>query len=164
MRKTFFTLYTLLAALVSSATAQKHDSPLDQYLDESLTIVVGRCLSVGPVNILLRATVELEVFHVVKGSEISKKITVDSQYGMVVGKFYLLRSRNAETGKPFSFRTDSRDSVIPILSADEAEKLRHLPARIVVLRTMNLRIDELESEIRTRQFELEALKNARKEI
>ena len=56
------------------------------------------------------------------------------------------------------FQTDNRDSVIPVASADEAEKLKTLPQRIAVLRTMNIRIDELESEVRRLQFELEALR------
>ncbi|MEQ1604799.1 MAG: hypothetical protein ABL999_08005 [Pyrinomonadaceae bacterium] len=161
MKITFLTApLLLLTAFTSSVIAQSKPSPLDQYLDDAAVIVVVKCLSVGAVNILLRANVEIEVMHVVKGGEIPKKITVDSQFEMAVGEYYLLMSKSIPTEKQY-LRANTRDSVIPIASAVEAEKLKTFSPRIAVLRTMNIRISELESEIRTRAYELEALKNVK---
>lgn len=148
----------ILTAFVSTLIAQEKPSTLDKFIDESALIIVGKCLRVGPVNILLRANVEIEIIYVVKGGEMPKTVTVDSQYGMQVGNYYMLASKFAPTEKMPGIRTDNRDSVIPVASADEAEKLKTLPQRIAVLRTMNIRIDELESEVRRLQFELEALR------
>ena len=92
-----------------------------------------------------------------------RKISVLSQYGMKPGELYLLRTENeAVTGQPY-FRVESIDSVIPIWQGEDIEKLKTLSPRIVVLRTMNLRVDELESDIRRLTYESEALKAARRE-
>ncbi|MFT3744579.1 MAG: hypothetical protein QM785_09795 [Pyrinomonadaceae bacterium] len=162
MKITFLVAFALVSTtFVSTLNAQEKPSALDQFIDGSAVIIVGKCLRVGPVNILLRANVEIEVIYAVKGGEMPKTVTVDSQYGMQVGKYYMLASKFAPTEKLPVIRTDSRDSVIPVASADEAEKLKTLPQRIAVLRTLNIRIDELESEIRRHQFELEALRKVK---
>lgn len=104
---------------------------LDKFIDESASIIVGKCLRVGPVNILLRANVEIEIIYVVKGGEMPKTVTVDSQYGMQVGNYYMLASKFAptETAPEYALIIVI---VIPVASADEAEKLKTLPQRIAV--------------------------------
>ncbi len=68
---------------------------------------------------------------------------------MQPGRYYLLRIKSEATEKADYFRAYAHDSVILVISADEADKLKDLSPRIVVLRTMNIQVDRLESEIRT---------------
>jgi len=150
-----------LASLAATAQPQDKRTALDDYLDGAKTIVVARCTDVGPMNILMRAHVDLEVLHLVKGSPAPKTITVDSQYGMEIGKIYLVRIAKQTAGRSTG-RVDTRDSVIAVSEHEDLGVLRSLSPRIVVLRTMNLRIDHLESQIRGMNYELEALKAARK--
>ena len=160
-RTIIFALFAVF--LTIGVNAQTVQSPLDHYLETARTIVVVRCLSVGPVNILLKADVEVQILQVVKGKESLRKILVLSQYRMKPGEHYLLRTENeAVADRPY-FEVDSRDSAIRIWPGEDIEKLKTLSPRIVVLRTMNMRVDELESEIRHRTYELDALKAARKE-
>ena len=49
-------------------------------------------------------------------------------------------------------------NVVPVSHYENFEEIKTLSPRIVVLRTMNRRIDELESVIRRSSFELEGLK------
>ena len=153
----------LAALFTANIHAQTTRSPLARYLETGKTIVVAKCLSVGPVNILLQADVEVQILHVVKGKETLRKILVLSQYGMKPGELYLLRTENeAVTDQPY-FRVESIDSVIPIWRGEDIERLKTFSPRIVVLRAMNLRVDELESDIRRLTYESEALKAARRE-
>jgi hypothetical protein len=160
-------LRTLVAAslflfsLAGIAQPQDNRTALDDYLDGARTIVVARCTGVGAMNILMRADVELEVLHVVKGGRVPKTITVDSPYGMQVAHTYLVRIAKESADKSTA-RVDTRDSVIPVSDHEDMNVLRSLSPRIVVLRTINLRVDRLESQIRTMNYELEALKAVRK--
>lgn len=147
----------------STLAAQTKPSALDTYLGDGKTIIVAKCLRVGPVNILLRADVDVEVIHVVKGHETRQTMTVNSQFGMAEGKYYLLSTKHEADDNGHYFRIETRDSAIEISSADEAQELIALSPRIVVLRTMNLRIHRLESEIRALSYELDALAKSRKE-
>lgn len=159
----------LIFAVLSSLTlplsllAHTDRSPIDRYLETAKTIVVAKCVKVGPVNILLRADVEVQVLHVVKGGETLRTIFVNSQYGLIPGETYLLRTESAVVeDKPY-FRIDSIDSAIQVWPHEDIALLKTLTPRIIVLRTMNWRVDTLESEIRRRTYELEALKESRKE-
>jgi hypothetical protein len=159
MHKMIYALSGLLILFSPSLLmAQTETSPLDRYLEKSKTILVVKCLSVGPVNILMRSNIRLQVLHVVKGKETLREITANSQFSMRVGDLYLISSKDEAGPEGNYIAIDSRDSVIPVSGIDEANKLKTLSPRIVVLRTMNVRIDALESEIRTRTYELEALK------
>ena len=149
-----------IVLLSANLFAQRKD-PLDEYIDQAKSILVVRCLSVGAVNILLRAKVDVQVIHVIKGPKMKEEIIVDSQYGMKIGEFYLLRIAD-EPESSGLIRADRRDSVIPLESEQEAEGLKAFLPRIAVLRSLNLRIDRLESEIRIRNYELEELKRVRK--
>lgn len=157
---------TLLAALflcvlASAAAAQPKLSPLDKYLNDADVILIAKCLSVGPVNILLRADVRVEVLLVVKGAEKRTEMTVHSQYGMQPGKRYLLRlDGHAPTGSERYFAR-TRDSVIEVSEGEDINELKTLSPRIIVLRTMNLRVYRLESEISSLTYELDAIKAAR---
>ncbi len=152
-----------ILVLVSAVQSQTNPSPLDRYLETAKTIIVAKCLSVGPVNILLRADVEVEILLVVKGNETLRRISVHSQYGMKAGEIYLLKTDyEAVKDKPY-FKVTAIDSAIPIAPYEDLALLKTLSPRIVVLRTMNSRISTLESEILRRSYELKALKAARLE-
>lgn len=165
----FFSMNYLLAAFLISMTmfgplmvrGQTAKSALDRYIDSAQTILVVKCLAVGPVNILLRANVQVRILQVVKGKETLREISVDSQYGMTPGKMYLIRTESEAMANGDYFRVDTIDSAIPIWDGEDLNILKTLSPRIVVLRTMNLRVDTLEVEIRRRTYELEALKKAR---
>lgn len=154
---TFFSL-SLLAVSIS---AQDQATPLDDYINNAEMIVIAKCTHVGGVNILLRANVQLEILHVVKGKADVKTLTVDSQYGMTVGQRYLVRIpkiRPDGTGG----RVNERNSIIPLSTSESIDELKTRPPRTVVLRTMNLRISQLESDISAKTYELEALQAARR--
>ncbi|HVF46025.1 MAG TPA: hypothetical protein VNA17_00515 [Pyrinomonadaceae bacterium] len=153
----------LAAAFVTAISVNAQEKPIDRYLAESGTIVIAECLKVGPVNILLRANVQVRILHVVKGDETLREITVNSQYGMAEGGIYLLRTKNKPSGDKPYFRIDARDSVIPVSRDEKLDELKALSPRIVVLRTMNLRSYALESKIRTLNHELEAINAVRKD-
>lgn len=161
MDKICVVLFALLLPI--GLNAQTPKTPLDRYLETGKTIIIAKCLSVGPVNILLKADVDVDILHVVKGKETLRKITVLSQYRMEVGKTYLLRTENEARPDGLYFTAKSRDSVIEVSRHENIETLEKLSPRIVVLRTMNLRIDSLEHEIRILNYEMEDLKAARKE-
>ncbi|HKP68147.1 MAG TPA: hypothetical protein VJV05_02610, partial [Pyrinomonadaceae bacterium] len=72
----------LTASLVSSA----QETALDKYLAEAGTIVIAKCLSIGPVNILMRADTRVQVLYVVKGKETLRELVVNSQYAMSRGE------------------------------------------------------------------------------
>ena len=79
------------------------------------------------------------------------------------GRDVSAQDRKRSGARQAVFQARTRDSVIRIWRAEEVEKLKTLSPRIVVLRTMNIRVDDLESEIRGLTYELDALKAARKE-
>ncbi len=150
-----------LSQLAASISAQELATPLDDYINNAEMIVVAKCMHVGGVNILLRANVQLEVLHVVKGKPDVKNLIVDSQYGMAVGQRYLVRiSKMSPEGT--GGRVNERDSVIPLSQSESIDELKTLSPRIVVLRTMNLRIYQLESDISAKMYELATLQAARK--
>jgi len=163
MNRFFLVALLLILSSVSYVQSQTNPSPLDRYLDTAKTIIVAKCLSVGPVNILLRADVEVEILLVVKGDETLRKISVHSQYGMKAGEIYLLRTEFDAVKAKAYFEVTSIDSAIPIAPYEDLAVLKTLSPRIVVLRTMNSRVESLESEIRRRSYELEALKESRRE-
>lgn len=150
----------VLAAAVNSQTSA---SSLQKYLDTGKTIVIAKCLAVGPVDILLRSKAEIEILQVVKGNEKPRKITILTQFGMSAGEIYLLRTENDAKTDSNYFEVTTMDSVVPVWEGEDLALLKTLSPRIVVLRTMNLRVDTLESQIRRLTFELEALKTARSE-
>ena len=157
---------TLLAALflcvfASAAAGQPKQTPLDKYIADADAILIVKCLSVGPVNILLRADVRVEVLFVVKGTESLREMTVHSQYGMQPGKRYLLRlDGQAPTGRERPFAR-TRNSVIEVSDSEKIDELKTLSPRIIVLRTMNLRVYLLEAEIQSLTYELDDLKAVR---
>src|SRR5688500_13625402 len=111
------TIFLSVAFFAPFAIAQeKEPTPLDDYLDESKTILIVNCLSVGPVNILLRANVEVEILYVVKGKETLRKMSINSGIGMKPGNRYLIRSVHERQPDRDYFRIDGHESVIPISS------------------------------------------------
>ena len=158
------TIFLSVAFFAPFAIAQeKEATPIDDHLDESKTILIVKCLSVGPVNILLRANGDVEILHVVKGKETLRKISVNSGVGMVEGRRYLIRTIEEANSAGNYFRIDSYDSAVPIWAGEDINTLKALSPKIVVLRTMNLRVDDIENQIRRLNYELDALKQARRE-
>ncbi len=165
MDKTYFLLIVLLMALspLIISGQERPATSIDNYLERAKTILIVKCLSVGPVNILLRANVEVEILYVVKGKETLRNITVVARYGMAAEERYLISTSGEATRDAVYFHTTTRDAVIPISESENLEELKALSPKIIVLRTMNLRVDRLESKIRVLGGELETLKAARRE-
>lgn len=161
----FYLLFVPLCVvfLNVAVSAQTPKSQLDRYLDTSKTIVVAKCLEVGPPNILLKAHVEIEILFVVKGNETLRKISNISQFSMEPGRTYLLRTGNDALVDKQYFQVNTIDSAVPVWRDADIEKFKTLSPRIVVLGTMNLRVDDLECQIRQLTYELDALKAVRKD-
>ena len=151
-----------LAILANVADGQSKPTPLDEYIDSAKNIVIARCLTTGPVNILLRSRSECDVLLVIKGNETLRKLIVDSAVGIIPGERYLLRTVNEKDAEKLYFRIDSPDSAIQMVQSEEIDELKNLSPRIVVLRTLNLRIATLESEIKHRQNEFDVLAGIKK--
>src|SRR4030095_17011131 len=124
------------------------------------TIVIAKCLAIGPVNILMRADTRVQVLYVVKGKETLRELIVTSQYAMSRSETYLLKTKGVLSEGDKYFTADTRDAVIPFYEADRLGELKKSSPRIMVLRTMNIRADRLESHIRSLQYELDALNAA----
>jgi hypothetical protein len=131
--------------LTDRSFAQVAPSGIDDYMETGKTIFIAKCAKVGPVNILLRAIVDLEVIHVVKGAKLPAKISVLSHVGMEEGKTYLLRSENVLDEEFSQLTVTKRDSVVQIMDHEDMAKLLSLPPPMIVLRTMNTRIYHLET-------------------
>jgi len=162
--KFVLTIALVACFLAAGVQAQNEKTALDSYLETGKTIVIARCVSRSPVNHTSEYDATVEILHVVKGAEKNREITVVLKFASIEeGKTYLLRTENEADSKyqPYFF-VKGYDSAIPISSPDEVEKLKTLPLRIVVLRTMNIRKDYLDSEIRRRSYELNALEQITK--
>ncbi len=162
-RTSILCIAAFLFIFSASSVAQDGPSGIDHYMETGKTIFIAKCVSVGPVNKLLRAEVRLDVIHVVKGANLPPTISVIPRYGMVEGKTYLLRSVYEFSEERPRLEISTRESVIPIPEYTDMAKLLSLSPRLIVLRTINMRIDRLESEINSLQFELDTLKAARKD-
>ena len=154
----------LICAVVMTVavTSNGQENALDKYLAGAGTIVIAKCVSVGPVNILMRADTRVQVLHVVKGKETLRELVVNSHYPMSAGQSYLLKTKGVPSEGEKYFTTDTRDSVIPFYEEDRLGELKSLSPRIMVLRTMNIEADRLDSRIRSMQYELDALNAVRK--
>lgn len=127
------------------------------------TVMVVKCESVGPLNKLLRARVDLDVVDTLGGTPSSGPMTIESRFPMATGRYYLVifgRSIPAG-GDGTRVQLGPLVSSIPIVSANEARGLKAFSLEIAIRRTINLRLYELESELRVRQSEIERLKDLR---
>ena len=158
MKSLMIAVITLIAGVAVNA----QDNALDKYLSDAGTIVIAKCLAIGPVNILMKADTRVQVLYVVKGKETLRELTVTSQYPMSRGETYLLKTNGVLSDGSKYFTADARDAVIPFYEEDRLEELKSLSPRIMVLRTMNIRADRLESHIRSLQYELDAINAVRK--
>lgn len=142
-----------------SIDAQTPQKALDIYLKKAKAIIVAKCVSTSPVMASGDMYSTVEVLFVVKGVEKRREIKIVTTFlPMSAGETYLIRAENeTETGEA-AYRLRERKSLIPIMPYEDLEKLKTLRPEIVVLRTVNIRRDHLESEIRARAFELDALK------
>ena len=109
-----FAVIALVGSLTVVTRAQTPKTQLEVYHDTGKTIVIARCLDVGSVNILLKARVQVQILHIVKGKETLRNISIVSQFEMKPGGLYLLRTENDATLDTPYFETKSRDSVVPI--------------------------------------------------
>lgn len=152
----------LVVCLAAAVSAQAPRTPLDDFIDNSETIVVAKCMRADAVDILGRSTVDLAVLYVVKGDPKLTTLSLKLRYRMEPDRRYLVRLAKLNSGKPALPPTGERETVIPIWEGEKLDELRSLQPRIVVLRTINLRIDDLESIIRQANYELEPLKALKK--
>lgn len=158
----FFSL-VVLAIATDTALAQPGPTALDDYINNAETIVVAKCLSAGPVDILMRSDVRLDVIHVVKGDASLKTMSLKLRGGLVPGDIYLIRVAEPRKSKEEKGFANEGANVIPIAPYEDLVLLKTLSPRIVVLRTINRRVDELESTIRRSTYELELLRAVRKD-
>jgi hypothetical protein len=87
-----------------------------------------------------------------------KNVRVKLGGGLSKGDIYLISlADHAKSNEENGFGSEGAN-VVPVSNYENLEELKNLSPRIVVLRTMNRRIDELESVIRRSSFELEGLK------
>ena len=105
-------------------SAQSERSPLDEFVDDAQTIVVVTCVKAGPVDILLRSRVELDVLQVVKGDPKIKTLSLKLRYSMQPGKNYLVRIPSYPEGQSSQSFVD--DSVIPLWEHEDLELLKTL--------------------------------------
>lgn len=161
-RYSIIVVASLVVLTAAASDAQSQRIPLDEYLDDAKAIFIGKCVSTGSPNILLISHNELEIVQMIKGDEKITKISVDVRYCMRVGKYYLVRIPKPEFARPHKTMSDGPGRVIPIYDQEDFALLKTLEPRIVVIRTMNRRIDDLESNIRRSTWELEALKSVKK--
>jgi len=148
----------MIGTSIVNTSAQQPSTPLQNYIDTAESLVIARCLAEGPVDILLRSDVELEVIHVVKGDPKMKSLRVRLSGGLSKGEIYLIRFADHAKSKEKNGFGSEGANIVPVSRYEDLELLKKLSPRIVVLRTMNRRIDELESIIRRSTFELEGLK------
>lgn len=146
-----------VSMIVPGAFAQSSDDPLDQYIADAEMIAVVRCISSGPVNKIARALVTVEILHLAKGTTNEDHISTEIVGGLKPGDLYLLRIKKPGVASESGSLAADRNDVIPIPYFTEIEKLRTLPLRIVVLRTINIRMETLENQIRAATFEKTAL-------
>jgi len=120
------------------------------------------CKASGPVNIIAQAAVELEILHVVKGDPDLKALSTKIHGGLEPGATYLIRLADPKKSSEKRHFTNEGANVIPFPKYENIDLIKTLSPRIVVLRTINQRIDHLESVIRRSTFELDALKETKK--
>lgn len=158
----FLPLCLLIFFFVVNTFAQSERTPLDDYLNNAQTIVIAKCISSGPVDILFRSDVQIEIMQVVKGDANLKTLLTKISGGLEPGEIYLIRIPDERKEKrKESFGTE-RSNVIPVSSSENFEILKTLSPSIVVLRTINIRLDRLESLQRRTTFEIDNLKAVKK--
>lgn len=154
MERYVFFISFFLILLGMAARSQTASTPIDDYLEYAETIVVARCVESGPVNKIAQASVELEVLHILKGEPGLTTISTSFAGGLTPGSIYLIRipdrKQATETEK---FGSDGYN-VIKIESYLDIEFLKSLPPRIIVLRIVNSRLEQLETTIRNAEYEL----------
>ena len=162
MEKILVVTVLLLAAFGAPFTlAQEKPDRLKSYIDEATNILVVRIVSQGPVNILMQSRTNVKVLQVVKGDAKLADLTLVSRVDMKPGKLYLIRTTGKTETSQNSFYIDDHASAIPISGTEDLELLKKLSPRIVVLRTMNVRADELKHRISRDQYELELIDHVR---
>lgn len=147
--------------LPSAGRSQDRPSYLAEFISTADLIIVAKCTHVGPVNIIGKSSIKVDVVHVLKG----KPMTQHSYSGrgfLEPGKFYLIRFPRVQDGKDLHGTERKEETAIEIFSEDEARKLDQFSLEIAVLRTTNVRVDRLESEITRINYELDELKKLKK--
>ncbi len=148
--------------LTVDLSAQADRTTLDDFFDSAESIVIAKCLKTGPVDILLRSRVELDVLQIVKGDPKMTMLSLKISFGMQPGRNYLVRIPKATDNKSQKSLSEDRYTVVPVSDHENLDLLKTLPPHIIVLRTLNMRIDELEYNIRSNTYELDGLKAIKK--
>lgn len=149
-------LLVILPLLFANVYSQSAKTPLQEHISKSELIIVAKCIDQRPVDIIGRSDTSIEVVHVLKGKAESK-LSFRVRERMAPGQYYLMTFRSA-TNLDESSGRDRSTLAIPIVSADEARGLNAFSLEIVLLRTLNLRISRLESDISLLTYELDDLK------
>jgi hypothetical protein len=168
MKIKFILAAALFACLLSTDVSAQNENQkidIDQYLAAAETIVIAKILSTSPLTRGGDYHTTVEILHVIKGAEKRREIVVGFKWISVeAGKTYLLSTQNKSDSKyPLYFHVNGYDSAIETAPYTDIAELKKLSVRIAVLRTMNLRQNHLENEIRRLTSELQRLKELTKD-
>ncbi len=149
--------FTLLASLtvlpVYLQVSESGPISLDRYIETGQTIVIAKCLSVGPLKAGLTADVEMRILHTLKGAEADREFTADTGFYMQEGESYLLQLRSVVHSGEKSFHIGrSKISVVPMHAIENFAELKALPLRQQVIRIFSQRKSAVADEIRRLSF------------
>lgn len=142
--------------------SQEKATPLAEFISQADLIIVAKCAAVGPVNIIGISRIDVEVVHVLKGKPVTH-LSYGGRGSLKPGKFYLIRFPGKKRDENRAPSVREFATVIEISSESEANGLNQFPLEIAILRTTNLRVDHLESQIRGLTYELDELKKLKKD-
>lgn len=158
-------LFICLIPLSIQAQGDEQDSEpqsIDQYIEQARSIVIVRCLNVGPVKANLEGDLTVQILQTLKGAEKPREIVIVSRYAMQKGGLYLLRLESEPNPAGDHYHIKSFLSAVPLSPYEDLERLKTLPLRIQVLRIFNGRKDDVDSEMRRLRYEQEALERVLK--
>jgi hypothetical protein len=150
-------LLAFVIFLPTAAWSKEKPSHLAAFISTAEMIIVAKCTEVGPVNIIGKSRINVDVVHVLKGKPMTQ-YSYSGRGSLEPGKYYLIRFPRVlnEDGSP---GTDRKvETVIEIVSESEAKGLDQFSLEIAILRSTNMRVNRLENEISRINYELELLK------
>jgi hypothetical protein len=151
-----------ICATCVSVQAQSEPQSVDRYLEQGKTIVIAKCLWVGPLKANLESDAKIQILNVLKGAEKNREIEITSRFGLEAGGTYLLSTEGEVRPDGRYFHIASRASAVRLWPFEDLELLKTLPVRTQIIRIFNERRAELDSEIRSLNSEREALEKVLK--
>jgi hypothetical protein len=150
-------LLAFVVFLPTAARSQEKPSHLADFISSAEMIIVAKCTDVGPVNIIGKSRINVDVVHVLKGKPMAQH-SYSGRGSLEPGKYYLIRFPRV-LNEDGSTATDRKvETAIEIVSESEARSLDQFSLEIAILRTTNMRVNRLENEISRINYELEVLK------